>query len=713
MQTLAGQMIREGKPPLWNPLILSGIPLLANFQSVPFTIITNFIFDSITSWSVQIILQHILAAFFTYLLLRHWKLSNWASVIGGIVFAFSGFNLIWSQWNGHTLAAAFIPLLLFFEDRFLKSAKFMDGIGVTLVLLLQVLSGYPQVVLYTGVAMVSLWLFRIEKKREWFIKTVFLIVFSVLAIGLAAPQILPGAELLSFSQRELEPHPFEWAFLPWTKIITFLAPDYFGNHATQNYWGPQDYTSNTGFVGVVAFILASLSLVKLRESKEKIFLITILAISLILSFPTPVSIFLWKSGILGLNAASAHRALVLFNLAVASLAAFGIERLRQGFKFKFRWIVIPFLVLAGYGLYALSLKGVVIRGIPITRVALRNLVLPTGAFLVTSAVLWTIARWRKLTTLGIIFLSLVIVLELFRFGWKFTPFSPKHIVFPTTPVLDFLIKQEKPFRVTGSRVIPINMRMPYGLESLEGYDAVYPLRISQFLAAINGGRSGTDPLGRYGTVDDDTSHLLDLVNTRYYLALKRDKKGDPNLEGQIHDRFKTKRFKPIFEDKTTVVLESKSVLPRAFMVYDWEVIKEDRKILDRLLDPSFPIGSKIILEDPPSLKLRRGKEKYLVDYQKYEAQESLVKVKTEKDGLLFVSDAYYPGWKAYVDGQEAKIYRADFAFRAILIPSGSHEVHFIYQPESFFNGLRISALSIVLLVSLYPIYKKLRSGACG
>src|SRR3989344_4947534 len=106
-------------------------------------------------------------------------------------------------------------------------------------------------------------------------------------------------------------------------------------------------------------------------------------------------------------------------------------------------------------------------------------------------------------------------LELFRFGWKFTPFSPRHIVFPQTPILDFLMSQEKPVRVTGSNVIPVNMRMPYGLESLEGYDAVYPLRIAQLLAALNGGRSGTDPLGRYGTVDDDTSRLLDLINTKY------------------------------------------------------------------------------------------------------------------------------------------------------------------------------------------------------
>lgn len=165
MQTYAVDLMKKGQWPLWNPYILAGTPLLANFQSAPFSP-TNFLYfltDKLSAWSIQIVLQHILAAVFTYLLLRYWKVSRKGAVLGGVIFAFSGFNLIWSQWNGHALAAAFIPLLLLFESRFFDKKSIFSGIGISVILALQILSGYPQVVLYILVAMGLLWIIKIRK----------------------------------------------------------------------------------------------------------------------------------------------------------------------------------------------------------------------------------------------------------------------------------------------------------------------------------------------------------------------------------------------------------------------------------------------------------------------------------------------------------------------------------------------------------------------
>ena len=66
--------------------------------------------------------------------------------------------------------------------------------------------------------------------------------------------------------------------------------------------------------------------------------------------------------------------------------------------------------------------------------------------------------------------------------------------------------------------------------------------------------------------------------------------------------------------------------------------------------------------------------------------------------LLFLSDTYYPGWRAYVDNKETKIYRADYAFRAIFVPKGLHNVSFLYKPESFYLGGKISIISLALLL---------------
>lgn len=700
-QILAINLLKSKILPLWNPYILAGTPLFANLQAAPFSP-TNFLYfltDNLTAWSFQIVLQHVLVAIFTYLLLRHWKVSKLASVLGGIIFAFSGFNLIFSQWNGHTLTSAFIPLIILFQDRWFKNGKFLDGALVSLGLTLQLLSGYPQTSLYTAIIMALLWLFSMKRERKFWIRTVEFGIFLLFALGLAAIQVLPTSELWKLSQRDFEPHPYEWAFLPWKKTITTIAVDYFGNHATHNYWGPQDYTSNTLFVGVVAIFLSFVSLSSLRKKKEILFLSVVAIVSLILSYPTPVSTFLWEKNIFGMRAASAHRATIMFDFAVAILAGFGLDAFFSKPKFKFKLVgfVVPLLLILLFAFWAFLIRDKTINGASVFPIALRNLVLPTFVLVVLGFLMFVRTR-----IVGVLFIVLSIG-ELFYFGWKYTPFSPRRIVFPTTPVLDFLTSQSPPFRVTGNKVVPVNMRTPYKLESLEGYETIHPLRISQFLAALNSGRSGTDPVGRYGTVDNDTSPLLDLVNTKYYLALKTDERGNPDLTGEIPERFKQRRFMSAFEDKTVTVLESKNTLPRAFMVYDWEVISEDNQILDRLLDPKFSVKDKIILEEEPPLS--RGISQGTVTYLTYKEQESSIQVETNSSGLLFISDSFYPGWRAYVDDVETKIYRADFAFRGIVVPKGKHMVKMVYQPDSFYNGLKISIATLFILVATFFVRK--------
>jgi len=719
MRMLAIKLLKEGEIPLWNQYILGGTPLLANFQSAPFSPsnIFYFLFDKLSAWSAQIILQHILVSIFTYLLLRNWKVSRLASMVGGMVFAFSGFNLIWSQWNAHVLTASFIPLLLLFSDKWLSTGKWKYGAGISIALFFQIVSGYPQIIFYTLIALIILWFIRLNKKKYYLVRSCLLGFFIALGIGLSAFQILPAAELLSFSQREIEAHPFEWAFLPWSKTITFLAPDFFGNHSTGNYWGPQDYTSNTGFVGIVAFSLALGSIHLRRKKKEVIFGIVLILVSLVLAYPTPIAILNWKSGFFGLQAASAHRALILFTFGISILSAFGLDVLVRKNKFSLKVLLIPALILVGYGLYAAYMFVLsnnnpidfspIVRGIPKYKVALRNLIFPAAILIATTSTLVFLRKinliGRKLS--GFILITLIII-ELFRFGWKFTPFSPKHIVFPETPIIKKLQEEKELFRVSGGEVIPINMLMPYYLERLEGYDAVYLYNVAKLIAVTNSERVEADPQGRYGTISNPNSRILALANVKYYLAKKYDAKGNPDNGGVIPKEFNSKYYRVIFEDKTVVILENNQALPRAFVVNDWEVVKDDDKALELLLEESFPINSKIILEKDPMMAKSAKSIDTVVRYKEYKDQFSTIDVRTEKNGMLFISDAYYPGWKVYVDGMEVEIFRADYAFRAVPIPKGDHEVRFVYHPDSFYNGLKIAVISILALVATVVMISK-------
>ena len=70
-------------------------------------------------------------------------------------------------------------------------------------------------------------------------------------------------------------------------------------------------------------------------------------------------------------------------------------------------------------------------------------------------------------------------------------------------------------------------------------------------------------------------------------------------------------------------------------------------------------------------------------------------VKAAENVLLVLSDTYYPGWKAFVDGNPEKIYQANYAFRAVPLNAGTHKVEFVYDPVSFKLGAGVTLLGIL------------------
>ena len=85
----------------------------------------------------------------------------------------------------------------------------------------------------------------------------------------------------------------------------------------------------------------------------------------------------------------------------------------------------------------------------------------------------------------------------------------------------------------------------------------------------------------------------------------------------------------------------------------------------------------------------------------YKANRFSLEYESDGDAFLYVSDTYYPGWRAYVDGKETKIYRANLAFRAIEAPKGKHTVVFRYVPMSFYIGLALTIIGILLCIWLW------------
>ena len=101
----------------------------------------------------------------------------------------------------------------------------------------------------------------------------------------------------------------------------------------------------------------------------------------------------------------------------------------------------------------------------------------------------------------------------------------------------------------------------------------------------------------------------------------------------------------------------------------------------------------------------------------YEANNVLIKTSNSDASILILTDVYYPGWKAFIDGTETKIYRADGLVKAIFVPEGEHTIEFVYLPESYNTGITISIITVLILVAIYFVsrnkYRRLKIEKAG
>ena len=84
----------------------------------------------------------------------------------------------------------------------------------------------------------------------------------------------------------------------------------------------------------------------------------------------------------------------------------------------------------------------------------------------------------------------------------------------------------------------------------------------------------------------------------------------------------------------------------------------------------------------------------------YTSQKIRLRVNADLDSWLVVSDLYYPGWSADVDGLETRIWRGNYLLRSLPVQAGSHIVEFTYRPISFRIALWTAAVSLFILLSL-------------
>lgn len=298
----------------------------------------------------------------------------------------------------------------------------------------------------------------------------------------------------------------------------------------------------------------------------------------------------------------------------------------------------------------------------------------------------------------------VAVVDLSLFGAPYNCASDPDTLFPQTPVTEFLSAQEGHFRILPENaVLQPSTHYVYGYHVARGYDG---LEVPEFNRLVNVMKRDpwVDVFHYNSKTLDYESPILDLLGIRYVLSLD-------DLDGIAG--FKRAHDGPLKVFKNT------EALPRAFVAGRWVNISQAPEGVEQALafmksvlkehglDPEggasrnacmdFLLRNYAFLERDIDLK---GGGTGTVEIEEYLNEYVRLKATMKGEGILILTDNFFPGWRVRVDGEEREILRS-LAFRAVPLSDGEHEVEFFYHPLSFYGGAKISLACLAILCIIF------------
>lgn len=671
--TYGAAALVRGRLPLWNPHELCGLPFVATGQVAALYPVKNLIFGVLPPWlalHVNSVFHFVLAGVLAWAYARWRGLGVGAAAVAAALWTFNP-TFVMSQYHPtRIMVLSWLPLVFLLWERALARrtirAAALAGAGIAL----QCTAGYPPftlcIALYLGVF--TVWeVGRAGKGALGVVGTAALA--AAFAFAFAAPQVLPTAELLGQSTR----HDLvaEWA--------SYAPPAPIG-------WGTPGAIALPIVIALVLSTgaLAGFSLAGVTAGGAGVFLA-----ALVVGQTAGTVGGTLLAGVPGYSLIRAAGFIwVMFApFFVAMLTATGVERaLERG-----AGGVGTAVLLVGAPLFQTALIWVVVRffmpGLP-----------PPGAAVATATPAFDLHAWvlhQVFMTLGLATLGALVVVARRR-AWLRTPvlaaylavfvwgvfnagrFADGAVAYPTvgprpelhTALADRLDKH----RVFAPLLVAHGEQMLSELPEVTGYEAsLHPARVGRLVAqaglrdynpdwaAIGAHRRLLDLLGVARIVIDDSG----AVRAAGFVPAANLPGGDA-----------------IFQNPTA--------LPRAFVVHRARAAATPDDAFAAVVAPDFQPGDEAVVEGPAP-PLAPSSVAPVVTWRTDEPERLELAVSVGAPGLLVVTDALFPGWRATVDGVAVPILRTDYAFRGVALESGTHRVEMRYRPWSFWGGVLLAA----------------------
>jgi Bacterial membrane protein YfhO len=708
MARFAAQSIHSGELPLWNPFLYAGAPFLADNQSglfYPPNLLLSLLNSTPSYRAIEgLVLFHFwLAGVSLYACLRGWQPNNRIAILpaifGGLAFMFSDLFITHIGNLNLNAAIAWLPLALLGLHRAIEAKGWQSQLGWALfgglVVSVSTLAGHGQMTFMLGTFLGGYGLYRaVVGWNGRFL--IHLLVVGGVGIAGAALTLLPALLLIPHTVRA----GFDFAqstnySLPLQGLIGLLAPGFYGRGII-DFWGGWPRVE-VGYAGLLPWLLLPFPFL-LGKRRQTLFFGLAGLLFLLLALGGNAPIYGWLFGWLPTVPFQVPaRFIVLTNLCLAMLAAFGLDSLLKPQKTQRRErkavltsfssvtsvanLTAVLLIIFGVWLHGQASQLGAVRPdkaaqmeTAVTTFAL----LAGGSWLLLAAFVrgWLSGKGLAITAV------LLLAVDLIGLGRsvEIEPNNPTLGFATDSPALDFIQADDSFFRV---EIESGHWQPSLGqIERLYDMGGVYnPLQLTNY-NVYNGS------LGFRG------SPLYNLLGVKYVVASKGPPPGDTSF------------LIPVFEDdpQVTVYLNTLA-LPRILLLYEAVVVPNKDAAFTAVHDPTFDPRQTIILEAGEPLAGEPAPAELLL--VRYDLNEAAVQVNSSQPAYLLLTDMAAPGWTAEIDGEPTEIITANYAFRAVFVPPGQHEISFRYVPPGWVVGLTLSSLTWLLagLFFIWSYYK--------